>query len=503
MAGFRVLLDGRTANAAVAWLATLVLVLAAGAPSVAGTWLWSAFALVVVGVVVLPPILSRDPRATMPGELVALVAIPAALNATGLFQQATPFVTMAGLALMVVLVLDAFTSLEMAPRFAVLFVVVTTMAFAGAWAMVAFGADALLGTEYVGGQRSLNLQLVTATVVGLVAGVVFGAYFSETEGEAPFGRPPLAFPPQLQRSLGSDRSSEGAAAGESADGGAAASERGGAAASERGGAAASARGGAAASARGGAPASSCAEAHGTSAGDSGGPTEAGQTPDEEAADAAESHVVDEGDAEDGVEESPGIRVAIRMLQVVLVGIVGYSIVTVQGSLFVNSGVPLALTLIPAIARRQYGYPMNAGLALLIALAATLHAVGTLGPYQQTNWYDTVTHALSSTLVAGVGYAIAHSVELHTDRVSFSPRFRGSFIVLFVLAVGVLWEILEFGSELAAGYFGAEVLAQYGVGDIVKDLTFNTVGAVLVALWGTPLFRRPARKLTGSVGELFR
>jgi glycopeptide antibiotics resistance protein len=472
MAGFRVLLDGRTANAAVAWLATLVLVLAAGAPSVAGTWLWSAFALVVVGVVVLPPILSRDPRATMPGELVALVAIPAALNATGLFQQATPFVTMAGLALMVVLVLDAFTSLEMAPRFAVLFVVVTTMAFAGAWAMVAFGADALLGTEYVDGQRSLNLQLVTATVVGLVAGVVFGAYFSETQGNAPLDRRRLKFPLGLRRSLGDDRGSAGGAtAGALSDG------------------------------ETGTPPG--VESPASSGNGSGGPTDEDQTPDEEAAEASEPEVVAEEDADDGVEESPRFHVAIRLLQLVLVAIVGYSVVTVQASLFVNSAVPLALTLLPAIARRQYDYPMHAGLALVIALAATLHAVGALGPYQQTDWYDTVTHALSSTLIAGVGYAIAHSIELHTDRVSFSPRFRGAFIVLFVLAVGVLWEIMEFGSGIAAGLFGGEVLAQYGVSDIVKDLTFNTVGAVLVALWGTQLFRRPARKMTGSVGELFR
>jgi hypothetical protein len=64
-------------------------------------------------------------------------------------------------------------------------------------------------------------------------------------------------------------------------------------------------------------------------------------------------------------------------------------------------------------------------------------------------------------------------------------------------------MLEFASGLAAGLYGQPVLAQYGVGDIVKDLVFNVVGASLVALWGTQLFQRPARALAGSVSGLLR
>jgi len=440
MADFRALLHGRSRNAATAWLATVVMVLAAGALLATADWLWAAFALLVVGVVIVPPFVTHDVETPLPGELVAVVAIPVAARSLGLFPEITPFVTMAGLALLLLLVLDEFTSLEMAPRFAVLFVVVVTMAFAGAWVMAQFAADALVGTEYVEGQRDLNLALLTATVVSLVAGIVCEAYFRETDGEAPlsgrsFGLPFRDLVTGGQPDMDDDSDPED---GDRSDG-------------------------------------------------------TDEEPD----------AMDVDEADDGVEESPLFRYSIRGLQAILVIIVAYSIVTVHPSLFVNSAVPLALTLLPAIARRRYDYPMHAPLALLIALAATLHAVGALGPYQQTNWWDTMTHALSSTLVAGVGYTIAHSLELHTDRVEFSPKFRGVFIVMFVLAVGVLWEILEFASGIAAGFFGGEVLAQYGASDIVKDLAFNTVGAIIVALWGTQLFRRPARKLTGSVGELLR
>jgi VanZ family protein len=51
-----------------------------------------------------------------------------------------------------------------------------------------------------------------------------------------------------------------------------------------------------------------------------------------------------------------------------------------------------------------------------------------------------------------------------------------FILVFVLATGVFWEVLEF----ALG----DLITVYGVDDIVTDMVFNTVGAVIVAVWGT-------------------
>lgn len=458
MADFRALLGDRSVNAALAWLSTGLLVVAAAALLAAGEWLWPVFALLTIGVVLLPPVLTRDLATTMPGELVALVALPALFRAAGLFLQVTPSVAIAGLALLVVLALDDFTSLEMAPRFAVVFVVITTMAFAGAWAIAEFAADVLLGTDFVGGQREMNLNLLTATIVGVIAGLVCEAYFRRTDGAAPLTGTLGALPFGTGASTDADRSM----ATDDPTGRSDETDR--------------------------ADGADQADLDETGTDGVGG---------------SEPAEADGSEPEDRVGASPAYRLAIRALQVVLVGIVGYSLVTLKGTLFVNSFVPLALTFLPVLARRRYGYPMHAGLALLIALAATLHAVGAMGPYETTGWYDTVTHALSSTLVAGVGFAVAHGLELHTDRVSFSPRFRGAFVVLFVLAVGVLWEILEFGSGLAAGVFGGEVLAQYGVEDIVQDLVFNTVGALLVALWGTDLFRRPARALAGSVGGLLR
>jgi hypothetical protein len=183
------------------------------------------------------------------------------------------------------------------------------------------------------------------------------------------------------------------------------------------------------------------------------------------------------------------------MQLALAGITLFALVTFRWGLVANAGVPLAVTFLPALLERDLGVPMNAGLVAWITLAVFLHAVGAVGPYEWFGWYDSVTHTLSATVVAGAGYASARAVDLHTDRLAVPSPFMGTFVVAFVLAFGVLWEIMEFGTGGLASVVGGEaVLAQYGVRDIALDLTFNAVGAVLVALLG-------ASRLRGVAGDL--
>jgi len=198
-------------------------------------------------------------------------------------------------------------------------------------------------------------------------------------------------------------------------------------------------------------------------------------------------------------------IAVRLMQGILAAVVAYAAVTRQFGLVINSGIPLAITFLPRALSREYNYVMGGGLALWISGAAFLHAIGALGPYSMFGWYDQVTHTLSATLVAGAGYAIVAAIEAEHGGVEIPGRLRGVFILLFVLAFGVLWEIAEFASGAAASLYGGEaVLAQYGASDIALDLLFNAVGATIVALWGTGYFdglsQLLARRVDRAEGE---
>jgi hypothetical protein len=182
------------------------------------------------------------------------------------------------------------------------------------------------------------------------------------------------------------------------------------------------------------------------------------------------------------------RALVRTLQAAIAGLVVYGLVRSKFAVAINGGAALAVTALPALVRREYGYRMDAGLVLWITVAVLLHTVGMLGFYRRVGWYDQVTHTVSATVVAGVGYAVFRTFEEHSGEVDAPADFRAVFVVVFVLAVGVLWEVLEFGVGPLSRALGVEApLVVYGVDDIVTDFVFNAVGALVVALWGTDRF----------------
>jgi hypothetical protein len=188
------------------------------------------------------------------------------------------------------------------------------------------------------------------------------------------------------------------------------------------------------------------------------------------------------------------------MEVCLVGVFVLALYERNVGVVVNAGLAFLVTLLPAVLERDYDIPMDAGLTLWITTAVFLHAVGTIGPYQSDatvmgiGW-DNVTHTLSSSLVAAIGYATARAIDEHTEDVRLPPKFMFVFILMFVMAFGVIWEVIEFGVAGAASMLGSDaVLTQYGLRDTMRDLIFDLVGGVIVAVWGTAY-------LTDVVGAL--
>ncbi|MEF8842381.1 MAG: hypothetical protein V5A62_12275 [Haloarculaceae archaeon] len=183
----------------------------------------------------------------------------------------------------------------------------------------------------------------------------------------------------------------------------------------------------------------------------------------------------------------------RLMEFLLVGMFFVGLERGHTGILVNTAVALGVTQLVPVLRRDFGIPMDPALTLWITAAVFLHALGTVGIpgtgigsfYRQVWWWDHMTHALSASVVAAAGYATARAVDLHSKDVSLPPRFMFAFILLLTVAFGVFWEVIEFAiAEAAAVVGGAPVLTQYGLRDTLLDLVFNTVGAVVVATWGT-------------------
>lgn len=180
---------------------------------------------------------------------------------------------------------------------------------------------------------------------------------------------------------------------------------------------------------------------------------------------------------DGAEQG-----SVRVMQLALLGISVYGIATVRVGLVVNGVVPLLVTFLPAYLRRDYRVRMDAGLVFLLTLAALVHAVGILGPYESTVWYDWVAHALSASVVALSGYAVVRALDIHSPSIDLPPGFARAFTVVLVVAFGGLWELFELLLGSAATAIGTDPpLIVYGLDDAVLDLVFNAVGGVVVAV----------------------
>lgn len=191
----------------------------------------------------------------------------------------------------------------------------------------------------------------------------------------------------------------------------------------------------------------------------------------------------------------------RSMQGVLGAVLLYGLVTAHLPTVVNAAVALALTFAPAMLERDLELSMDPGLVLWITAAVFLHSLGSAALYDAVSHWDHLTHALSASVVAATGYAFFRAVDLHTDDVYIPRRFMFALILLFVLAAGVAWELLEFAIDrfaIAAGI--PAVLAQHGLDDTILDLVFNAAGAVVVATWGTVYLTDVSEALSDRLEE---
>jgi len=187
------------------------------------------------------------------------------------------------------------------------------------------------------------------------------------------------------------------------------------------------------------------------------------------------------------------RRLVWFMEVSLVGMLFIGIERGSAAIVVNTGVGLLVMQLPPLLDRDYDITMDVGLTLWISAAVWLHALGVVGLpmlglsnfYRDIWWWDHMTHALSSSVVAAVGYTTVRALDSHSEDVYVPPKFAFVFILLFVLAFGVLWEVIEFAIMETSTHFGTgTVLTQYGLDDTLLDLVFDSIGAIIVAIWGT-------------------
>jgi len=112
-------------------------------------------------------------------------------------------------------------------------------------------------------------------------------------------------------------------------------------------------------------------------------------------------------------------------------------------------------------------------------------------YRFANW-DTVLHAFSGVMLGALGFSV---VSLLNDSekvaVSLSPLFVALFAFCFAVALGVVWEIYEFGVDGLLGLNmqkfategGAPLAGRAALVDTMSDLIVDSLAAFAVSALG--------------------
>lgn len=170
-------------NALIAWASVAVLASVLIESVLDGDIQWIVFVAFVGVIILIPPIAFREWRMMLPWELLVLAQFPILVRGLlgGTVGTVATYVAISGIALLIIVELHMFTTLDVTPWFAVTLVTMTTLASVAAWSIFRWNADRFLGTSYLVDNRTLMVEWIYVTLAGIVAGLIFEIYFSRRD----------------------------------------------------------------------------------------------------------------------------------------------------------------------------------------------------------------------------------------------------------------------------------------------------------------------------------
>lgn len=160
---------------------------------------------------------------------------------------------------------------------------------------------------------------------------------------------------------------------------------------------------------------------------------------------------------------------------------------------------LVLLALPSLLKRWFGLHIPLEITLPFSLFAfTAMVLGDgLNFYGRFPWWDTVLHTLSGFVLALVGIWLLSAMFGNNQAVNDNRLFVAIFILVFVLACGVVWEVCEYSYDEFGGTNTQQYMATTeasivegsdiplcghdALRDTMHDTILNLVGGMLAAM----------------------
>jgi len=175
-----------------------------------------------------------------------------------------------------------------------------------------------------------------------------------------------------------------------------------------------------------------------------------------------------------------LKLASRAMQAGMVGLAISGFLVKEYTYIPAALVAILISELPSILKKDLRLVLPVELNFWIVLALFVHVLGSFsGFYDNLPGWDHLTHAMSASLVAALGFVVVVAIDKYADSISLPPTFLALFIVMFTMAIGVVWELMEYLVDELTGS-----LLQYSLEDSMNDMLFDTIGGLLVASAGS-------------------
>ena len=143
----------------------------------------------------------------------------------------------------------------------------------------------------------------------------------------------------------------------------------------------------------------------------------------------------------------------------------------------TSIIVLILSAIPIFIRKKFKLkiPLEIELITVLFIYATLFLGEAYNFYEIFPWWDTLLHAGSAIVFGFIGFTILY-LMYSRHKVDAKPLAIAIFAFSFAIAIGAIWEIIEFSIDNILGWN----MQKSGLVDTMSDLIVDTLGAILSA-----------------------
>lgn len=175
-----------------------------------------------------------------------------------------------------------------------------------------------------------------------------------------------------------------------------------------------------------------------------------------------------------------LKLASRAMQAGIVALAVSGIISGETTYVPAALVAFLISELPSLIRRDLKIVLPVELNFWIVLALFVHVLGSFsGFYDNLPGWDHLTHAMSASLIAALGFILVVSIDKYAESIYLPQAFLALLIVMLTMAVGVIWELMEYMIDVLTGSH-----LQYSLDDTMKDLVFDAIGGLLVASGGT-------------------